>query len=620
MSHPFFLMIVSFQAISPTGYTPNENGVHVPEGGHVYVDCSGGKKLVMSGSQEGTIIFTMKDPTFVNYVTTTGLCKEVTVELTNGSTEVIDLDLSGGMVMRDNVAIMTVGCTGAGSIKEISYMFCPPEPECPLVRLDFNGLTRGNFITDELKSTHYVEISAIKRDTSLTHRAYTPAKNLNCSGQSCYTQDAGCLTVSGGRCQEWKAGAPRVFDTSVPTCGGSTGDPDLGAPNREFPGGVGEGCGGGTYYQRKKASNGSQNSLYTTQLSWSPPPNPGCIYTTGIHGSAVNSPNARVVNPFVNNSTQGMVLVINEWPTTKTSAPFSGNDCPDDTAKVRDYFVLPNVVAQFFSLSDALPSTTIMIQGGYIVFKFDYPVSLQSLEILDTDEGNTPEAWIKYCDGTDNYAMTGQAPYKTPETGDNGFAQVDLQEENVCELAMKYYGSGSIAEVAYGVCPPPPPQCVDLNMACYKCSDNLDCVIDDSDVTLTSEQIAELEDILSTDNFCQSSGGGSKTYCSSDGQQYCDEAKFAFTSQSDSCVLQQAKIGNAKCPISGGPQGQAQGLSNFAAYQINLCAGVPDTTSTVECMGSETNCSSGTCSCPFCESSFYSGSDIICDEVAFTNA
>ena len=77
---------------------------------------------------------------------------------------------------------------------------------CPYISLDFEGLPRGDYVTNQLLGSHSVVISAV-----------------------------------GGNGQYTPGGAARVFDTNV--TGGSDGDPDLGSPNAGC-GGPGVGTGG----------------------------------------------------------------------------------------------------------------------------------------------------------------------------------------------------------------------------------------------------------------------------------------------------------------------------------------------------------------------------------------
>ena len=76
--------------------------------------------------------------------------------------------------------------------------------------LDFDGLTRGEYVTDNLRAEFGVVIRAEPKGS----KGYAPG------------------------------GAARVFDTANP--GGSDGDPDLGSPNENCEGGgPGVGLGGG---------------------------------------------------------------------------------------------------------------------------------------------------------------------------------------------------------------------------------------------------------------------------------------------------------------------------------------------------------------------------------------
>lgn len=305
------------------------------------MECSGGtKKLMMSGSEAGTMTFTFGNntdtkPTFVTSITTTGACVSLKVYYEGGGSDTIDT--TGGSatpVNKENVFKMEVGCTGAGAVEEIKYMFCPPEVTCPLFELDFGTLQRGHFVTDELQSSYHVVISAEKDRGP----AWTPRKNPGCTStgtspnQACYTTHVN------------EGGAPRVFDTSTPQCRNpsnnrwSWGDPDLGAPHKEF-GGDGVGCGGGQYYMRKKRGS-SENGLYNTQKRWSPPARNNCVFIDDFHtGNLVRNEADRVINPWVNQYSQGNVLIISEnnpGPTALDKVTFdTGNRCPDDTGGVR---------------------------------------------------------------------------------------------------------------------------------------------------------------------------------------------------------------------------------------------------------------------------------------------
>mmetsp|Transcript_39615 Transcript_39615/g.60909 ORF Transcript_39615/g.60909 Transcript_39615/m.60909 type:complete len:627 (+) Transcript_39615:162-2042(+) len=142
----------------------------------------------------------------------------------------------------------------------------PVNEECPFFTLDFANLVAGTYVHDELVYSHGVTITAKRKGTN---KGYTP---INGSHQN-------------------SGGAAMVFDTRYPTgttgqglCSGDDGDPDLGSPNAECPGG-GPGHGLGGEPTRVRYGN-------------------------------------REPNPYSNCDAQGNVLVIQE----------SDKSCPDDTA------------------------------------------------------------------------------------------------------------------------------------------------------------------------------------------------------------------------------------------------------------------------------------------------
>ena len=130
-----------------------------------------------------------------------------------------------------DVKQLTVIFGGSGAVAHLKYRICgeiptaapsvsptdlPASPTsaptaspttCPYTDLNFDSLTRGDYITDQLEDLYGVTITAAGSSGS----GYTPA------------------------------GAARVFDTNI--TGGVQGDPDLGSPN-EGCGGPGEGLGG----------------------------------------------------------------------------------------------------------------------------------------------------------------------------------------------------------------------------------------------------------------------------------------------------------------------------------------------------------------------------------------
>eukprot|EP00980_Cylindrotheca_fusiformis_P030185 scaffold24525_cov162-Cylindrotheca_fusiformis.AAC.2 len=98
---------------------------------------------------------------------------------------------------------------------------------CPFQVLDFNDLTPGEYIHDQLWLSYGVNITAIRRNSVA---GFTPIDGVH---------------VESG-------GGAMVFDTRKPTgktgqslCDPDDGDPDLGSPNIDCPGGgVGVGLGG----------------------------------------------------------------------------------------------------------------------------------------------------------------------------------------------------------------------------------------------------------------------------------------------------------------------------------------------------------------------------------------
>ena len=102
-------------------------------------------------------------------------------------------------------------------------------------------------------------------------------------------------------------------------------------------------------------------------------------------------------------------------------------------------------------------------------------------------------------------------------------------------------------------------------MACYKCGQIMDCIIDDKNMVLHQNhglekwEKQEIVRVLKDDNkFCKNGKtDGAK-------QQNCAGAKFAF--KSDHCHIPEPIIGESnKCPIQG-----KNALSNWAEYEIEL--------------------------------------------------
>ena len=121
----------------------------------------------------------------------------------------------------NNVVKVELEFWGSGSIAELNYRFCPPDDECPLTTWDFEDLTAGQYIHDELWNTRGVKVTAKKSG----NKGFTPLPpNYNSH------------TSAGG--------GAMVFDTYRPTgntdlgwneCSGNDGDNDLGAPKSGCP-------------------------------------------------------------------------------------------------------------------------------------------------------------------------------------------------------------------------------------------------------------------------------------------------------------------------------------------------------------------------------------------------
>jgi len=96
---------------------------------------------------------------------------------------------------------------------------------CPWTTMDFNMLSRGEYVRDQLWDTYGIKITA------------------KANSGTGFTPDNGGDHNSNG-------GKARVFDSAFPNgvngeCGGNNGDPDLGSPNEDcLGGGPGVGSGG----------------------------------------------------------------------------------------------------------------------------------------------------------------------------------------------------------------------------------------------------------------------------------------------------------------------------------------------------------------------------------------
>lgn len=164
-------------------------------------------------------------------------------------------------------------------------------------------------------------------------------------------------------------------------------------------------------------------------------------------------------------------------------------------------------------------------------------------------------------------------------------------------VAKEFYNSDSSLQLHGSVytgqieCTEPVCEAIELNMGCYKSATNLDCIVDVPDYFVEQDR-TNLQSMLQ-EHLCKTRNGKVRTACGT-GQTLCDEAKFAFTSQSDTCCLAPPHVGSTLSPISRGPNGQAQALSNYGLYKISYCP--TDCASfSVDCVGGATNCESGTC-------------------------
>ncbi|KAL3914431.1 MAG: hypothetical protein SGARI_000124 [Bacillariaceae sp.] len=184
-------------------------------------------------------------------------------------------------------------------------------------------------------------------------------------------------------------GAARVFDTgNKANC-----DSDLMTPSPKFYDGPNKSCndccGGGPHMM--KHSNG------------------GCQFIYDGNGEKID-------NPYKNDHYLGNVLIIQEYH-AKGSDAAEMNSCPDDTGK-----------------------------GGYIMFEFCQPVSVNAGRLLDVDGNESADIKFYHDDGS-------VTEYDVGKTGDNGYWYGDYEEENVNKVVFEYTGSGSVEGINYWYCP-----------------------------------------------------------------------------------------------------------------------------------------------------------------------
>jgi hypothetical protein len=393
---------VAVKAISPTGFTPNFNGVHIPAGGGAMVvggicGLTGrGIAIQASGGScpiSGTIELSFASPTYVATAQLSGLCDEIKLHLGSGVVQVVDVsDLdpeNGGVwIYKNNVVKMTVGCSGPGLVEAISYVFCPIDG-CPIFHLDFSDLVEGQYISDEWKDSKGVIIEA--------RRDFSDDDEDDDDDESGFTPSR----VSGYQINVPTGGGARAFNTANPI-----EDRDLGSPNIDF-GGPGRGCGGGKYYQRPRRGGESCQSFAGTNGI---PPCNQCILTKGDSNDRATSPSQIELNPYVNKDNLGNVIVIQE----------SEKANPDDSA-----------------------------EGGYIDFHFNPPASVEKLRVLDVNDGTTPVVTIERASGP-------ITRFSLAATGDNGYIQREVFATNVIRLSIYYSGTGCVSELHYGICPSSP--------------------------------------------------------------------------------------------------------------------------------------------------------------------
>jgi hypothetical protein len=183
-------------------------------------------------------------------------------------------------------------------------------------------------------------------------------------------------------------GAARVYDTAV----GTNGDSDLLTPSPKFYGGPHDGssvtcadcCGGGPFLMDYNSSTKK------------------CVLRNGVE----------TPNPYKNDKYLGKVLIIQEISTGDEN-----KSIPDDTGS-----------------------------GGYIMFEFCKPVTLNAGRLLDVDGTESADIQFFYANGSSKILNVGR-------TGDNGYWNYNYNESDVTKVVFKYTGSGSVEGVSYSYCP-----------------------------------------------------------------------------------------------------------------------------------------------------------------------
>ena len=132
----------------------------------------------------------------------------------------------------------------------------------------------------------------------------------------------------------------------------------------------------------------------------------------------------------------------------------------------------------------------------------------------------------------------------------------------------------------------------EVNMACFKCGQSLDCVFGDEEYKLTDHTKGSITTFLRNGKLCTKQGG-KKTLS---GQQNCKSVQFGWVSNpynnwmNRNCCLAEPVVGSTQCPIRG------QDLSNFGTYTVSLGPNQHGQCEPKKVVVLEGKCDSGTCS------------------------
>ena len=284
-----------------------------------------------------------------------------------------------------NLSLLSVASTAIVVVLSSATTAVNAEPSpCPSEchhTLDFNEFSAGMYIHDQYKDEHGVLIWAKAKSS----KGWTPdVTTIDMSGYS----STNPITKSNTNPSQFGTptgtsayGAPRVFDSNRPS--GRSWQPQYHQPL--CPNGEGD------------TDLGSPNENCS---GGGPGKGPG-----NHNGDWWNCPSENI----------GNILIIQEE--NSNSVKYSGSEdwkyCPDDAGS----------------------------GGGFIEFHFDSPADILHVEMLDTDESNTPDIHF-YKPGGSRYTLD------TPATGDNGLFHKDLagiEYSGIDKVSFEYYGSGSVA-------------------------------------------------------------------------------------------------------------------------------------------------------------------------------